>query len=533
MIRWRNKWLFGSLGLSVVGCATSPDTAPPVVSSAVVSTYKATTSHESLVSESFSTTATRDAEKRQVDTSNTIQQASHQVAASPEAKQPDKAKEEPPTSNVRPAYGKQETLPIDLPTVLRMVDAKSPIISFALAKVQEAQARVDQANALWLPNLSIGASYLRFDGQTQNQRGEIFSKSRANLFGSGGPALTLDTTDAFYRPLIERRLSAAEQQQSQAVRLSTELDAVLAYIDLVQVYAQIEINADILQKAENMHTAAVNAKAAQLERTAGDVHRAQTEVLIRKTERVELEGRAGAASARLGKLLLLNAGVKLVPAEVRIVPITLIEPKATIDDLVTTAIRNRPDLAANREAIEAAWTRVRREQYGPLLPKIALTNQTGSFGGGLNGELANFEPRNALGLQIFWELKNFGLGNRGLADERRAMFDQAQLQLIEAQARVTAAIVESAQIASAKYEALELAEKGVKEATELYRISREGSINLLDAKNLFDALRPLQAIQALNQAKLNYLNAVLEFNRAQYRLYTALGNPPKVESTPK
>jgi len=36
----------------------------------------------------------------------------------------------------------------------------------------------------------------------------------------------------------------------------------------------------------------------------------------------------------------------------------------------------------------------------------------------------------------------------------------------------------------------------------------------------------LQAIQFLNQARLNYLTNVIEFNRAQYRLYTALGNPP-------
>ena len=47
-------------------------------------------------------------------------------------------------------------------------------------------------------------------------------------------------------------------------------------------------------------------------------------------------------------------------------------------------------------------------------------------------------------------------------------------------------------------------------------------------KNLFDALRPLQAIQTLNQARVNYLTAVLDFNRAQYRLYAALGYPTHV-----
>ena len=40
------------------------------------------------------------------------------------------------------------------------------------------------------------------------------------------------------------------------------------------------------------------------------------------------------------------------------------------------------------------------------------------------------------------------------------------------------------------------------------------------------ALEPLLAIQALNQARSLYLNEVIEFNRSQFRLYTALGQPP-------
>ena len=47
------------------------------------------------------------------------------------------------------------------------------------------------------------------------------------------------------------------------------------------------------------------------------------------------------------------------------------------------------------------------------------------------------------------------------------------------------------------------------------RISREGTLNVLDVRNLFDALRSLQAIQGLNRARTNDLAAVLDFNRAQ------------------
>jgi len=425
-----------------------------------------------------------------------------------------------------PAYARMQSLPIDLPTVLRLVNANNPTIGYARARIAEAQARLDLSNLQWVPNLSGGTSYNRFDGQTQNQRGEVFSVSRANLFSSGGVLMAVDTADAIYRPIIDRRLLDAERWRAESVTIGTEFEAVSSYLDLVFAYAHLDINRDTLEKAEAMLTAARNAAAAKLDRTAGDVNRAQTEVLFRKTERVEIEGRIGAISGRLGRLLLLPPMNKIVPVDAGITPVSLIDPNSTLDDLVAIAIDNRPDLRANRALIAAAWSRVRRQQSGPLLPKVAISNQTGSFGGGVNDDLQQFDARNAVSAQVFWELRNLGFGNAAEVRERRALLDQAQMQALETQARATAEIVEAAQQAAARLQALDLAEKAVKEATDLYRISKDGTTNVLDAKNLFDALRPLQAIQFLNQARLNYLTNVIEFNRAQYRLYTALGNPP-------
>jgi len=434
----------------------------------------------------------------------------------------------PEPARARPAYSQLVTLPIDLPTVIRLVDANSPSIGFAQAQVEQAQARLARAKVQWLPNLTAGTAYNRFDGQTQNQRGDVFGVSRGNLFAGGGAALELDIAEAIYQPLLQRRLTTAAELRAQAIGLGAELDAVTAYIDLIQVHALLEINADTLKKAESMLAAAENAKDAKLDRTAGDVNRAKTEVLLRRSERVELDGRIGAASARLGRLLLLAPNVKLVPTDPAVAPLTLIDANATVDDLVAQAIQNRPDLAAYRELVAAALETARWQKYAPLIPKLGVTNQIGNYGGGLGDDLRNFEARNVLGVQVIWGVKNLGFGNRADVAERYALLHQAQYTAVEAQARAAAEIVESAQIAAAKQESLTHAEQAVKEATELYRINKEGTFNVVDAKNLFDALRPLQAIQVLNQARQNYLAAIVDFNRAQYRLFTQIGHPARL-----
>lgn len=431
-------------------------------------------------------------------------------------------------SDKRPAYAQLTTLPIDLPTVMRLVNEKSPAIGYARARVDEAQARLDKAEMQWLPNLRVGTAFARFDGQTQNQNGVVFGVSRSNLFGGVSPTLTLDIADAIYRPLIERQLNSAEQYTVQATQLASETEAVAAYIDLLQLHALLEINVETTKNAETLHTAAKNARDTKLDRTAGDVNRAQTEVLFRRIERIELQGRAAQASTRLGRMLLLEPQLQLVPAEKGVAPITLIPASSTLDELLAQALANRPDLAAHRDRIQAAWARVRQAERGPLIPKIAISNQTGTFGGGINDGMDNFSSQNVLSVQLYWEIRNLGFGNRADADERRAIRDQAEYQLVELQARAVAEIVESAQVAAARQESLTLAEQAVKEALELYRINMDSMANVIDAKNLVDALRPLQALQALNQARISYLSAILDYNRAQFRLYSALGQPPSL-----
>ncbi len=425
-----------------------------------------------------------------------------------------------------PLYGPAEVLPVDLATALRLVDRNNPLVGLARARVREAMAREDEARVQLLPTLSGGAAYYRHDGQTQNQRGEVFGVSRSNLFSGGGAALRVELADALFLPLVARQLTRAEAAGAQAVSNNTQLEVASAYLDLLAVHALLAINADTLARAEQMAKYARVALQSGLAKTGGDLNRAETEADQRRAERRELQGRVGAASARLGRLLLLAPTADLQPVDPA-VPLLLVPPENTLEQLVQIGLMNRPELAAHRSLVDAAYERVRQAQLGPLLPRLQLDYLGGTFGGGRNDFVGNFSARGDMNAQAYWELHNLGLGDAALFRQRRAQLEQEQYRLADVQAQVSAEVVEAAKVAGARFQTLESAQGAVREALELYRKLILTSFNMVGPRPQYDSLEPLLAIQSLNQARVRYLDEVIEFNRAQFRLFAAMGQPPE------
>src|SRR5262249_17291498 len=68
-------------------------------------------------------------------------------------------------------------------------------------------------------------------------------------------------------------------------------------------------------------------------------------------------------------------------------------------------------------------------------------------------------------------------------------------------------------------------QEAIRQAAEMWRRLEKASFGMADRKQ-YDPLEPLLAEQALAQARLRYLADVIEFNKAQFRLYWAMGQPP-------
>ncbi len=461
------------------------------------------------------------------------------------APQPVQTRPQPYPTGVRPAQaevpapqpapqpapappGTRATYPIDLPTALRLADANNPTVGVARARVREATAQFDRARVAWVPTLAFGPSFFYHGGVDQNRRGDIFTVSRGYYTLGIGPTLRVDLSEALYFPLVARQGVRAANSQAQAVGNATQLDVAIAYLDLVELHAAMTINADILDRTEQiLKSAQIGAKGG-INKTGADVNRAATEVNLRREEAIVLRGRTAGASARLARLLLLDPTVELTPYETAVVPLIIVPGDNTIEQLVQTALRARPEIVAAQAGVTAANTLVKQSKMAPLLPKVQADFIGGGLSGGRGNDFSPLQSQYNAGVALVWNLEGFGLGNAAQIRGRQAGYDAALYRLREVEALVSWQVVEAAEMSGARYETLEPAQEAVRQALEMYRKFRDVSFAMPagpKGQPQFDALETLTAVQSLNQARVQYLQQVVEFNRSQFRLYAAIGQP--------
>ena len=422
-------------------------------------------------------------------------------------------------------------LPINLPTALRLVDASNPTVALARERINEAYAHWRQAQLMLLPNLQTGPSYVRHDGLIQNSLGLVFPTSKWNFFEGGGATLFVETSDALFAPRIARGLLDAQSAEAQGVANRLQLDAASRYLDLLGAYGALAINAETLANAEQAAAMADQAVKAQLGKTPADANRMHTEVNLRRQERLDLEGRAALASAQLAQLLLLDATADLRPTEPAIVPITLLPVETPLDDLVATGLMNRPELAESRALVEAALTRWRQARLGPLFPRLEVDYLAGLFGGGMEDNTQRFGGRGDGQAQAVWTLHNLGAGDIAMARVRRSQYNQSNLHVREVETQVAAEITAAAKVLRARQRTLMSAQDAVREAEKAWPIVLKTTFNATFRPGVagvqrFEALDLLWAERDLDTARRSYLNEVIEFNRAQFQLYWAMGQPP-------
>lgn len=427
-------------------------------------------------------------------------------------------------------------LPITLPAALRLANANPLDIAAAAERIRLAAAQLKRSRVLWLPSVSLGVDYFRHDGQLQDVAGEVFGTSKSTFQVGAGPSAVFALADAVYAPLAARQVVRARQADHQAATNDSLLAVAEAYISVQEARGTLAGAEDAARRAVELVRRA-EGLAPELTPPV-EASRARTELARRRQAVHAARAHWRTASAELNRLLRLDPAALVEPVEPPQMLLPLLDLETSVDELIPVGLTNRPELAAQQALVQGTLEQLRQERLRPLVPSVLLrgaaTNPSGTlagayFGGGRNGNLSKFAARGDFDVQVLWEWQNLGLGNHARVKERQAEHRLSLIELFRIQDRVAAEVAQQHALARAAADRQREAEAGLKDAVDsadknfegMRQTKRVGNLNLL-------VIRPAEAtaaVQALAQAYADYYGAVGDFNRAQFRLYRAMGHP--------
>jgi len=430
----------------------------------------------------------------------------------------------------------QALYPINLPTALQLADVRALDVALASERIRVAAAQFDRAKVLWLPTLLVGGDYFRHDGQLQDVEGRIFGTSKSTLMAGAAPVMVFAVTDAIFEPLAARQVVQAREAAFQAAANDTLLAVAEAFFNVQQARGELVGAEDALHRADEVVRRAD--KLAPSLVPPVEVARSRAELARRRQALHTLRERWRVASAELARLLRLGQECLLEPIEPPMLEVSLVPPGRCIDDMISQALTQRPELASQQALVRATLERLKQERLRPLVPSVLLrgaatnpagTLSSGVFGGGRNDRMGDFSMRNTMDLQLLWEIQNLGFGNRARVHERKAEHEVALVELFRVQDRVAADVAQAVAQVQTSAARIGEAESGLKDAIESAKLNVEGMSQTKRAGNVvLLVIRPQEAVasvQALAQAYADYFGAIADYNRSQFRLYRALGNP--------
>ena len=511
---------------------------------------------------SMSTIAFQEAASTDAATAHSIRNVSYQVVAPRDSRKPESTLADASLSHVVGTVSEKDTVnseavpgplpappgtvdpdgeavillnrvPIDLASALQVTAGQNPKVGFAQQRIQEAYAQLQLAEVLWVPSIRSGVNYNKHDGVIQDVAGNMVTNSRSSLYtglgsqavGAGSPSvpgLVMDfhLRDAIFSPRIKEQALGARKQASRTATNDVLLETALRYMDLLEAIQILSVAKETLTNAG--HLSELTRSFAEIgQGLQADADRALTELSVREIEVRRAVENVRVASIRLARVLSQqDQSLTLIPQEPALVPIELVVPSRQLSELVATGLTNRPELAENRHLVGEAVERLRREVYAPLVPSVLLGMSYGGNGGSATSTITDFNDRVDFDAAVYWEIRNLGFGEQYARQGSRSQMEQARWRQVQVMDKVASEVAETHAQVEARQSQIKIAEAGITAAVDSYRRNSE---RIRDGQGL--PIETLQSIQALDQARRQYVRAVADYNRAQFQLQRALGWP--------
>ncbi|HVU85858.1 MAG TPA: hypothetical protein VHD36_00955 [Pirellulales bacterium] len=456
-----------------------------------------------------------------------------------------------PTLKAAPLEATDRAFPINLASALRLADARPLIVTAAQAAAWVAEARLQRAKLVAVPELDFGVLYYRHDGFGPDFNRGVNHPS-FGFPGGGGPLnqnlnamwiggsffATFPVTEAIFQPLAARQILNSRRYDIQTAKNDALLATANSYFAVHQYRGQYAGAVDVVARGRLLLERIQLLSKDLVPRV--EVDRAANMLAMMELRAAYARQQWRVASANLTQLLRLDPRVIVAPLEPDHLQITLIEPDTPLDQLMPIGVGSRPEIASQRALIQAAQIGVRQEKNRPLLPIFLLTGfqtpgdmrmQGVVYGLGYGRNMNNWSLREDVSLQAIWQLDALGFGNLARIKKQRGMESQAIVDLFKLQDEIVAEITKSqARLQAAAVRVVE-AERSLREAVITFDGNYEGLKQTKRFENiLVQVYRPQEADASLENLSVSYdqyFATVADYNRAQFELFHALGYPAR------
>ncbi len=434
---------------------------------------------------------------------------------------------------------------IDLASTLRLANVQNPELNVARTRILEAVAMRQLAAAYFLPSINPGMDYDSHTGVLQQSDGNILGVNRSSVFvGAGSNAVGSGTVNipgvyyagnigvGIYNYLATKQVVRTREFETVAVRNQMLLQVAVAYSELLR--SEGRRAARIQARDEAREIARLTAEYARSgQGRPADANRAATELARWEASIQAAEAELLTSSARLCQLVNLDPSIRLHPTDAVVVPQPIVPDPIPLKELIALGLVRRPELAAQRAAIEAAFLRLGAAKIMPFSPNFVLGFSAGGFGGGSNlvrPIFGGFSGREDLDVIAFWTLQNLGVGNVAMIRGANARLQVNQFQQVELLNMVRDDIAEAYARTHARYAQIGTYEDAVRSGYLSFHEdldSTRAGVGHAGARTR-DVLpiELLNSFQLLAGARLDYLDAIIDYNEAQFAMYVALGQPP-------
>ncbi len=453
---------------------------------------------------------------------------------------PDFQRVPPPPVDPQPeTISVQEPFVIDLATTLKLGGASALDVQIARERAYQAQVTWSKSRLLLLPTLWYGVNWFHHDGSIQKVPGDVIKSSRSSFYTGGGMgfegqpvtgngtgpgnfAFNLSLAEAHFKPLEKLQLSQAARAAERGTQNNILRDLAVAYADILQARSELA-NYNVGRQSSRKLVEVTTAFSDVGLGSPAEVYRAKTEEAHWVVQVKEAERKVIVSTTKLAEILQLDPEVQLLPAESQLAPVTMVDENLSVQELIMIGLAERPEMAEYRAVAEARLTKFRQERARPFLPYLQLAGSVGSFGGGAGSTIENQSTRDDMVAAMIWEFKNLGIGNYLINRRSRSEWRESQIKIERLQNRVIAEIVASAGDSASYRRQINAAEEGLNAANQSYALNVE---RIRDAEGI--PLELVQAIQARTSSQNRLTEAICNYNRSQYRLLHAIGQPSAI-----